>query len=671
MSRETKVIDTLCIACVWSCGIKAYVEDGRLVKVEGLAEHPLSRGLLCPRGKALVDWVYSPHRLRYPLKKDVGGWKRISWDEALDTITENLLRIRDRDGAHALAIFCGSIGVENNELAAFARRFRGAYGTPNFLSVESVCYRSRILAHQLTFGTFLLEEPQSAKCVILWGTDPDNSRPPLAAALREEDKQLIVINPKRIELAKTGLHVPIRPGSDCALALGMINTIIEEGLYDQEFVKNHTIGFDRLREHARRFPPEKVQKVTGVRADEIRRIAKVFATTKPACIVQGTCSLDQRPDGVQTTRALTILQAITGNVDVPGGWAFVPFPRLGSLHIKVEENPIGATEHPLFHRLWGRQSPYGQAMYFLRAVLEEKPYPIKALIVSGGNPALSLPDSQGMRKALEKLDFTVVMDPFMTETARFADIVLPACTFLERDGIGYVYAVTSGLPYLVLRKKVIEPVGESWPDWKFWCELSRRMGYGKLFPWRSEDEIIDHWLQPMNLTREEVSRGVFFAQKTYDTLKKGRLRTPSGKIELYSETLEEYGYDPLPVPWEASLSEEYPLWLSTGARNLQYTHTQFKNIPSLRQQLPEPVAEVHPFTAEQYGLTDGDFVLVETPNGQIRIRLRTTEDLMPDVVSIPHGWTEANVNELTGSSPLDPISGYPQLKALRCRISRG
>ena len=668
---ESRVVDTICIACVWSCGMRAYVEDGRLVKVEGLSGHPLGRGELCARGRALIDWVYSPRRLKYPMKREGGEWKRISWDEALDVIAERLTRLAQRDGPHALAIFCGSIGVENNELAAFARRFRGAYGTPNFLSVESVCYRSRILAHQLTFGTFLLEEPEEAKCVILWGTDPDTSKPPLAKALREGGpRELIVINPKRTKLAELGLHVPVKPGSDCVLALGMIHVIIEEGLFDREFVQRYTLGFDRLREHVKAFPPERVQASTGVDADMIRRIARTFATVKPACIVQGTCCLDQRPDGVQTSRALAILQAITGNVDVPGSWAFVPFPRLGSLHIKVQEDPIGAKEHPLFYSLWGRQSPYGQTMYFTRAVLEGKPYPIKALIVSGGNPALSMPDSKAWSEALKRLEFTVVIDLFMTETARYAHIVLPACSFLERSGIGYVYAVTSGLPYLCLRPKVIEPLWESWPDWKFWCELGRRMGYGELFPWRSEEEIIEHWLSPMGLSREEISRGVFYAQKTYDTLKKGKLRTPSGKIEIYSETLAEYGYDPLPIPYEPAEDEDYPLWLSTGARILQYTHTQFREVPSLRQEVPEPLAEVGRETASQYGFSDGDFVIVETRHGQIRIKLKVTDDLMPGVVSIPHGWAEANVNYLTGSSPLDPISGYPQLKALRCRIRK-
>jgi len=678
-------IKTDCILCVWGCGINAYVEDGRLVKVEDMPEHPLNQGALCPRGAHLVDYIYSPYRLKYPLKKANGEWRRISWNEALDTIAKELKKIKDNYGARALAIFCGSIGVENLELAAFARRFRGAYGTPNFLSVESNCFRSRILAHQLTFGTFLLEEPDKARCIILWGHDPDNSKPPLANMIYQSiDRgvQLIVIDPRRTPLAKRGIHIPLRPGTDCALALGMLNVIISENLYDKEFVDKYTLGFAHLKEHVKKYTPEAVEAITWVPADAIRRIARTFATTKHASIVQGICSLDQHINGLQNSRALAILQAVTGNIDIPGGWVSVPFPRLGSLHVKVNEEPIGAAQHPLFYRLWGRTAPYGQTMYLADAVLTEKPYPIKAMIVTGGNPALTLPDSDKIAQALEKLDFLVVMDLFMTDTARMADIVLPATSFMERSGIGYIYAVTSGIPYLLLRKKVIEPLDECWPDWKFWCELGRKMGYGDFFPWQTEDEIIEHWLKPAGLTTAQLTygkpEGLIFAEKKYDMAQKDKLETPSGKIELYSETLAEHGYPPLPVHIEPSqsplsnpeLAKQYPLILTTGARILEYTHTQMRHVAELRKLAPEPIAEVHPETARRYGIADGDMMSIETRRGKIEIKARTTEDVLPDIVSITHGWAEANVNLLTELEPRDPVTGYTELKALLCQISK-
>lgn len=676
-------IKTDCILCVWGCGINAYVEDGKLIKVTGMTEHPLNEGVICPKGISLPEYIYSPERLKYPMKKVTNGFERISWDEALNTISSKLKQIKDEYDAHALAIYCGSIGVENYELTSFAHRFRGAFGTPNFLSAESNCYRSRILSHQLTFGAFFLEEPEKAKCVILWGHDPENSKLLLASKLRKainKGLQLISINPKRIQLAKKGLHIPIRPGTDCALALAMINVIIDEDLYDKEFVEKHTHGFDQLREHIKQYPPEKVAEITWISADDIKKIARIFANSKPACVVPGFCTMEQHINGLQNGRVLAILQTITGNIDIPGGWVKCPFPRITNLDIETEEEPIGASQHPLFYRLWGRKADFGQAMYLPDAVIDEKPYPIKAMIVTGGNPLITLPDYERIKETFEKLDFMVVMDLFMTDTAEMADIVLPACSFVERAGIGYINAVTSGIPHLSVRKKLIEPLWECWPDWKFWCELGRRMGYADLFPWQTDDEIVEQWLEPSGFTIEQLTvehpEGVIIAPKKYNMGIKGEFRTPSKKIELYSDTMAEYGYDPIPVFVEPSqstvsnpeLAREYPLILTTGQRYIQYTHSQFRNVQALHKAAPEPLAEIHPDTAGEYGITNGDMISIETRKGKIKMKARTTEDMVQGVVGIPHGWSEANANVLTELEPHDPVTGYTELKALLCRI---
>ncbi len=681
-----KIIKTDCILCINSCGINAYVEDGKLVKVEGMVEHPVSEGYICPRGEALVEYVYSPDRLKYPMKKVNGNWERITWDEALDTIAEELQQVKDKYGAKALAVYSGSIGTENIELAGFAQRFRGVYGTPNLLSVEGNCFRSRIMARQMTFGGYPIEEPWNSKCVIIWGQNMDNSRATIGAKVYKAldngtIENLIIIDPKRIPMAERGIHIRIRPGTDTALMLGMMNVIIGEKLYDKEFIEKNTIGFDKLVEHVKQYPPEEVAEITWVPADDIKKIARIFATSKPAANVPGTCSIDQHINGFQGNRALAILQIITGNVDVPGSWISIPFIRLGDLRVTEISEPIGTDEHPLFRRFWGRLSPYGQQMLFADAVLDEKPYPIKALIVNGGNPAITLPDSVRVRQAMRKLDFMVVTDLFMTETAKLADMVLPACSFLEKSGVGYVYGVNTGIPYALLRKKVIEPVGESWPDWKIWSEIGRRMGYGAFFPWQTEEEVVDFFLKPSGLTREQLEKehpeGMFYVSedKKYQS---GVYRTPSGKIEIYSETLLENGYDPLPFFIEPSqspvstpeLAEKFPLILSTGARIPQYTHTQFRNLPSLRKEVPEPIAEVNPETAEKYGIVDGDMMTVETVKGQIALRVKTTADLAPGIVSIPHGWAEANSNLLTSLDTRDPVTGYTEMKALLCRIKK-
>ena len=276
----------------------------------------------------------------------------------------------------------------------------------------------------------------------------------------------------------------------------------------------------------------------------------------------------------------------------------------------------------------------------------------------------------------------VVMDLFMTETAELADIVLPACSSLERLGLAYNYGLTGGMPFVTLSRKIIEPQGESWPDWKFYSELGRRMGYGELFPWETDEEVVEHFLRASKITLkqfEEHPEGIWFGERCYDITAPKQIRTPSGKIELYSQTLEDAGYDPIPVHKEPTqsrvqspeLARAYPLILNTGARIREYTHWQMRNVPGLRALAPEPVAEIHPETARAYGIGDGELIIVETRKGQIGVKAITMEDIMPGVVNVLHGWVgQGNQNVLTNLEPRDPITGYPELKALACRIKR-
>ncbi|HUW65817.1 MAG TPA: molybdopterin-dependent oxidoreductase, partial [Spirochaetia bacterium] len=487
MPAETIISD--CMLCVWDCGIKAHVEDGRLIKVEGLPEHPVSKGYICPRGEALPDYVYSPARLRTPVRRVNGRWEKMSWDDALDYCAEKLQKVKDQYGARALAIFCGSVGVENIEVASFARRFKGAFGTPNLLSVENICYRARILARQMTFGRYPLDDPGDARCIVLWGHNPDGAKGMLGEMIREKlrggNLDLIVINPSRIALAEKAYHLSIRPGTDAALGLAMLNVIINEDLYDKEFVENYTIGFAELVEHVQQYTPEWAQDITWLPAADIKAVARIFAQSKPACIIQGINSLDQHRNGLQNSRLLSILQAVTGNFGVPGSWVTVPRIPLANLSFKDRETPLGAEQYPIFSALWGRQAPFGIATLFPQAALEGKPYPIRAAIVTAANPVISFPAAQLFKEAFASLDFMVSIDPFLTETAELADVVLPASTFMEKGGLAYVYGVVHGEPYAMIHHKVIEPVGESWPDWKIWSELGRHMGLGEHFPWQT------------------------------------------------------------------------------------------------------------------------------------------------------------------------------------------
>lgn len=686
VSTKADVYKTVCMLCFQVCGIEAYVKDGKLIKVEGMKEHPFSRGVVCPRGSCLPEYVYSADRLKYPLKKKQEGWSRISWDEALDIIATRLQQVKKEFGPHSVAFSVGSIGAENIEISAFAQRFRGAFGTPNFFSIEAHCFRSRIMARLLTFGTYPLEDPDNSECIILWGHNPEASEPPLASRIYEaldRGLKLIVIDPKRIPLAQKGIHLQLRPGTDCALALGMMNVIIAENLYKKEFVEKYTMGFDKLVEHVKEYTPEKVAEICWVPAPEIRRASRIFAGAKSASIIQGINSLDQHINGFQNNRALAILHAITGNYDIAGGWATNPFMRLTDLRIPVEEEPIGADVHPLFRRFWGMTSPYGQQMLLADVILTEKPYPIKAMIVSGGNPVAAWPDSRKFKEAFGKLELLVVMDLFMTETARMADIVLPACSSLEKLGLAYNYGLTGGMPYVLLSKRVIDPIGEAWPDWKFYSELGRRMGYGEQFPWTNDEEVVGMFLKESGLTLrqlEEHPEGMWYGDRCFDITEPKQIRTPSGKIEIYSKTLAEAGYDPIPVYKEPTqspiqspeLARAYPLILNTGARVPEYTHWQMRSIGALRRRVPDPIAEIHPDTAKKNGIVDGDLIFVETRKGQIRVKAKTTEEIMVGVVNVLHGWEgDANESRLTELEARDPVTGYTEMRALACRIRKG
>ncbi len=681
---ESKWISTDCTICYHSCGMEVLVEEGRITKVRGLKDHPLNQGKLCPKGARVIEMVYHPDRLKYPLKKVRGQWQRVSWEEALSEIADRLEKLRKQYGPEVLSIFSGSIGVENLEMMELAQRFKGAFGTPNFISVEGICYRMRIRARQMTFGKYPVEEMHT-KLYVLWGHNPEASDFPLYLALKEnlaKGSKLVVVDPKKIRLAeKADLYLSIRPGTDGALALALMHVIIKENLYDKEFVEKWTYGFDQLIPHVEPYTPEWAEKITWVDAKKIRWLARIYAKAESASIFQGTNTQDQTANGTQNSRAFAILQTITGNINNPGGWVIGPRLAITGLGLPTEKTPIGAEDYALFYDFWGRKSPYGQVVCFPDHV----PDIIKALIVTGGNPVLSMPDSNAFREALQKLDLLVVHDLFMTETAELAHYVLPACSHLEKNGLAYSYNVCHGIPYLMLRKKAIEPLYESRSEFHFWKGLSERMGLGDYFPWETDEEVVALEMQSTGLSyralKEEKVAGDFYGEKKYgmEEYERKGFPTPSRKIEIYSETFARAGFDPLPTYREpdqsplsgSELSQRFPLVLTTGARIVYYTHGQHRNIKGLQERCPDPFAEMHPKTAELYGIQEGDWIFVESNRGQIKVKARLTEALREGVVSVPHGWPgQANVNLLTDVHCREPIMGYPQMKSQLCSIRK-
>jgi anaerobic selenocysteine-containing dehydrogenase len=686
IANTRRIAKSVCNLCSNHCGINVHVENGKIVKVDGMQEHPFHN--LCVRAYALPEVVHSSERLTTPLKKVGGDFKEVSWDEAFTFIVDRLLTIRQKYGAKAVVPWLGVATVVSPMIKAITRRFADFFGTPNYASGTSYCFLARVVGSVLTCGTYPNPDLVSGetKCIVVWGKNPPSTfaseRDGISTMLGRGAK-LLVIDPRRTPLAKKAdIYAQIRPGTDCALALGLLNVIIAENLYDKGFVARWTVGFDKLASYVKEFSPERVEPITSISADVVRDIARTYASTKPACMDLGI-SLEHSSNGIQSIRALQVLTAITGNLDIAGGNLILPGVRYQNLRLpqKTEDNrDFGSDAHPLFAQV--AHEPSSSSL--TEAIMSDKPYPIKALLVSGANPLVQWPNSSKVKEAFEKLDLLVVMDTFMTDTGKMADVVLPAGTFLETDELRDIYWNHEGTPLLVKSNKAIEPIGNAWEDWKIWAELGRRMGYADYFPWKGSSELIAELLKPANITLEQLEQnpgGIYYAEREFQKYLRTGFRTPSGKVEIYSEAMAQHGYDPIPTfhePVESpvsrpDLAEKYPLILMVGPRVLNYTHSQHRNIPCLRKLYPEPLVEMNYKTALSLGIADGETVKVENLRGSVIAKAQLTEDIHPKVVSICEGWSNevgANGNCLTDNKAVDPVSGFPEFRSTLCQVTK-
>jgi anaerobic selenocysteine-containing dehydrogenase len=680
MSNQKKVVPTLCTGCLTSCGVNAHVEDGKLVRITPLKEHVFNK--LCIKSSYIPDVVHAKDRITHPLKKTDGVWKQISLGEALDTIADKLTITREKHGPKALAIVTG-LGMFPH--MRVAPRFASAYGTPNYSSGISECAGASEISGVLTIGrdaALIGENFEGSRCVVVWGTNLHHSDLRIARGIesaRKKGAKLIVIDPRRTRLARDAdIHIQVRPGSDCALALSILYVIITEELYDKDFVENWTIGFEQLRDHVKEYTPEIVEKLTWVPAGKIREIARIYATHKPGAIAR-KFSVEHCVSGVQYRRATDILIAITGNLDIKGGNVYYPPFRLRKARLEGAlplSEAIGAIRWPLFSRLVGED----QGLAVPDAIIKGQPYPIKSVINQNCNPCMNYPNSQKVREAYGKLDFLVVHDFFMTETAKLADIFLPAVHVVEQDVLyDYSFQFT---PYLFLGRKALDPPSGCIHDWELWLELAKRMGYRDFFPWGSLNELYQWLLEPTTIPLEKLkenSAGLWHMDpnKTKRYLGKGFL-TPSGKVEIFSKTMKDYGYDPLPVfkePAQSSVNEpglveKYPFIMLTGTREHAFFNSMHHNLAKALERTPEPLIEINTSSAREAGITHGDMVVIESLHGTIEMKANVTDDIHPKVVSIPKGWPQANVNFLIDDEERDPITGYPAFRTQICRVRK-
>lgn len=699
------IVKSTCRGCHGVCGVLLHMKDGKLVKVTGNPESPTSQGYLCIKGKSAPELLYHPDRLKYPLKREgtrgENRWRRISWDQALDEVSEKLLAVKRNYGAESIV---GARGTGRPYYVMF-HRFLNSLGTPNRLGFAHLCYGPRLTASVMTCGDLPVCDYYGfggikPKCVLVWGSNltevgaADGMCGYQLDLTLNAGSKLIVVDPRKTPLAaRADCWLQIRPGTDAALALGMLHIIIEEQLYDKKFVERWTTGFDGLVQRVKEYSCEEVERITWVPKDIIKSAARAYATSRPACLQWGV-GIDQGVNNFQTIRALLILSGITGNIDIPGGDVFwvppagvvIQAPRLNpsielsdKISSDIKAKMIGVNRYKLSSTI--------QPTEFINAVLSGDPYPIKALFIMGSNLLVSHSDCLRMVEALRKIDFTVAVDLFMTPTTQLADIVLPAASWLETDDVPDMHMVWCNTP-----RVKIATIGECRDDKDIIFDLARRMGMEDDFPWSNTTEYCDWLLKDTSLSFEEFKNiGILKGSMVYRKYQQTGFDTPSRKFEIYSSSLESMGYDPLPrfiEPPESPYATpdifcEYPLIITTGARINPFFHSEGRQIPSLRRRNPDPLVEIHPDTARNLGIADNDWVWIESPRGgRIKQRAKLTPTVHPSVVSAQHGWwfpekdpweygfKESNINMLTHSMARDQHTGSEPWRSFLCKISR-
>jgi len=706
----TQVVKSVCGLCVGNCGVLVTLEDVKAVGIKGDPDSPLNRGALCPIGRASLEYLYHPDRLAYPLRRTggrgEGKWQQISWDEAFNLAAEALNKVKQEYGPEVVVMVQGSAkGSMDTHLV----RLANAFGTPNVVCAEYVCHMPRVVAAELTFGFFPgADYGYPPACVISWAANDAEthfSRHKGLVQAVNKGAKLIAIDPRETEVTKMAdLWLRVRPGSDLALALAMINVIINEGLYDKDFVDKWTVGFDKLKTHVQDYPSEKVADITWVPADLIVKAARLYATNRPGHIEWGN-ALDHNVNSFQASRAISILMAITGNLGVPGG----EVESLGSGYRfgdpeSSESGVLGrwSSQMELRDKIprEKRQNRVGADLNMLpdvryvlphslvKSVLGGDRYRIRAAFVQASNPLSCWPDAQEAYEALKKLDFLAVSDMFMTPTAALADLVFPVASYLEFDGI----QMPPNGALVQLQRKVAQ-IGECRSDHEIINGLAKKLGLEEYF-WGSIDDFWDAILEPVGLTFKEFKKiGLFTGEEEqpnrYRRYEQNGFKTPSGKVELYSSRLKEWGFDPLPTYYEPpetpysdpELAKEYPLIFISWKRK-PYRHSGGRQIASLRGSHPEPIIMIHPETADKLGIKEGDWVYIETRRGRIRQKATLTASIDPRVVGVDYGWwfpekgaselygwAESNVNILTNDKPpFNRETGSANLRGFLCKV---
>jgi len=705
---------TTCRLCLVRCGMIVETDNGDVISVKGDKEHPLSQGFLCVKGKASIEMRNSPKRVIYPQKRvgerGSGGWERVSWDDALDDIAARLNALIREYGPRSIAVqalppkeyFCYDVFLE-------------AIGSPTFFKHDShQCFTPQLIADTLTYGNLItypgFRSLEGTDVVMVWGVNLAETNGSKHERIRDAQRQgakTIVVDPRRTRAAREAdLWLRIRPGSDGALALGLLHIMIDAGWYNRSFIDQWTIGFDQLAERVKAYPPERVAAITWIPEEDIIAAARMFGEAENAAFYT-FIGATMAGNSIATLRLMGFIPAIKGRIDRKGNNRFflsnnIRMPSYYAPGTQDEaaverlRDQLSADKFPLLAGPDALTAPYPHPRQVVDAMITGQPYPVRALWTSC-NPLVGLEDTTTVHQALTGLDLLVVMDMFESPTAHIADYILPMTTHLESDAITEYTAINM----VSARQQAVKPRGEARDEGDVVLDVLRRMGYGDKAPAQTYREMLDYRLEPLGIDFDAFKAMGTHVRKNSDLkYATGKQRpdgqngfnTPSGRIEFTSKTLEAHGYDPLPdfvepplSPYsEPAIAQEYPLILISGTRSIEYYSTLGIEIDTLRKRRPYPLLEMAPETAAQYGLEDGEWVYIEAPTGDagIQRKIAIVDGMDPRVVNAEGLWYMPGEDYVEGVfqvgcnvlTPLrddtDPIIGGSIARCILCRISK-
>jgi thiosulfate reductase/polysulfide reductase chain A len=683
--NDIKMVTTICEQCVWRCGVIAKVENGVVKKLEGNPDHPNNFGKLCPRGNAGIETLYSPDRIKFPLiragARGSGLWRRASWDEALSYTADQMKKIKDKYGAKAMMF-----NSTDNLSQPYFEILLNAYGSPNYGTQRSLCFNAMTTGFLYTYG---VPQPgtdyKNCNYMIFTGRNLaegiSNNETQDMIDMAARGAKVIVLDPRFSKTASKATEwLPVRPGTDSAFFLAMINVIINEKRYNPEFVGKYTQGFDELVKEVKNYTPEWAEKKCEIPAATIRRIAHEFAAAAPAAIAHPNWRTSNFVNSFQTERSIAVLNALVGNWAQPGG--LIPDQAINTAK-------LGVLSHPPFPPAQGMRLDgvpwlypmvplaYGVIQTMRDNILTGKPYQAKGWLISRQNPILSIPERQKTINAFMALDFVGVIDVQASDTAYYADVILPESSYLERyDGL-----VPIGNK-IFIRQPVIEPLYDTKSSLMIYKELADRLGLGRFLPYKSEEELLSLQLKPYPISLEELKQAGHYEVKNFreDHSKDFEFQTSSGKIEISSGIMAQMGKKAVPTWVEPPRPSADHYYLLTG-KTAQHTQMFTQNNRWLLQVFPVNRAWLHTSVASKIGIKTDDEVVLESDVGKVTIKAYVTEGIRPDCIFMVGGFGHVSKglqsayklgasDSALHKTVTDPLSGSSSLSETFVTVSK-